>query len=206
MRRDQFRQTFHPKLDIAKQLGCKIFRPQLALEQRFPLHRRRVRQTVTPHQSPYLLSPIKTDSPTLQSNRFANPFLSPAPHPCCPLPLAGIPLLSIRVHLRDLRARVFSRSLPRFVLRQNFTTDFTDSTDETLAVRINSLSVSSVQSVVQSSAVAAVRFHWPGFLPARFRRLIKRQLREFPQQIRMHRHHLLFLRLIQIRKSQRETG
>ena len=32
------------------------------------------------------------------------------------------------------------------------------------------LSVSSVQSVVQSSAVAAVRFHGPGFLPTHFRR------------------------------------
>jgi len=37
------------------------------------------------------LSGIKTDPPTLPSNRFASPFLSLAPHPGCPLPLAGIP-------------------------------------------------------------------------------------------------------------------
>ncbi len=131
--------------------------------------------------------PIKTDPPTLPSNRSENPFLSLAPHPCRPLPLAGIPLLSIRVHLPYLRAKVFSRSLPRFVLRQNFTTDFTDSTDKDFAFCILHsafrTSVSSVQSVVQSSAVAAVRLLWPGFLPTHFRRLIKRQLREFPQQI-----------------------
>jgi hypothetical protein len=41
---------------------------------------------------------------------------------------------------------------------------------------------------------------WPGFLPTRLCRLIKRQVREFPQQIRMRRHDLLFLRFIQIRK------
>jgi len=54
--------------------------------------------------------------------------------------------------------------------------------------------------------INVVRFRRPGFLPAHFRRLIKRQLREFPQQIRMRRHHLLFLGLIQIPKSRRETG
>ena len=47
--------------------------------------------------------------------------------------------------------------------------------------------------------IHVIRFRWPGFLPAHFRRLIKRQVREFPQQIRMRRHHLLFLRLIQNR-------
>jgi len=46
--------------------------------------------------------------------------------------------------------------------------------------------------------INVVRFCGPGFLPTRFRRLIKRQLREFPQQSRMRRHHLLFPRLIQI--------
>jgi hypothetical protein len=29
---DQFRQTFKPKLDVAKQLGREIFRPELARE------------------------------------------------------------------------------------------------------------------------------------------------------------------------------
>ena len=43
---DQFWQTFKPKLDIAKQLGREISRPQLALAQIFPLLRRRVRQTM----------------------------------------------------------------------------------------------------------------------------------------------------------------
>jgi hypothetical protein len=36
---DPFRQTFHPELDVAKQLGREIFRPQLALAQKFPLLR-----------------------------------------------------------------------------------------------------------------------------------------------------------------------
>ena len=44
---DQFRQTFNPELDIAKQLGREISRPQLALAQIFPLLRTRVRQTMT---------------------------------------------------------------------------------------------------------------------------------------------------------------
>ena len=35
--------------------------------------------------------------------------------------------------------------------------------------------------------IHVVRFRWPRFLATRFRRLIKRQLREFPQQIRMRR-------------------
>ena len=48
--------------------------------------------------------------------------------------------------------------------------------------------------------INAVRFRWPGFLPTHFRRLFKRQLREFPQQSRMRRRHLLFLRFVQIRK------
>ena len=48
--------------------------------------------------------------------------------------------------------------------------------------------------------INVVRFRWPGFLPTHFRRLIKRQFREFPQQSRIRRDHLLFLRLIQIRK------
>jgi hypothetical protein len=68
-------------------------------------------------------------------------------------PFAPVQTSSICVKPRDLRARVFSRSQPRFVLRQNFTTDFADSMDETLAARINYVSVSSVQSVVQFSAV-----------------------------------------------------
>ncbi len=53
-----------------------------------------------------------------------------------------------------------------------------------------------------------VRFRWPGFLPTRIRRLIKRQLREFPQQSRPVRRrpgeggmptrdHVLFPRVIQ---------
>ena len=36
---DQFRQTFHLKLDLAKQLGHGILRSQLAFAQRFPLRR-----------------------------------------------------------------------------------------------------------------------------------------------------------------------
>jgi hypothetical protein len=35
--------------------------------------------------------PIKSDPPTLPSNRIAGPLLSLNPHQCCPLPLAGIP-------------------------------------------------------------------------------------------------------------------
>jgi len=49
--------------------------------------------------------------------------------------------------------------------------------------------------------INVVRFRWLGFLPTRFRRLIKRQLREFPQQSRMRRDHVLFPRLIQISAS-----
>jgi hypothetical protein len=45
-------QTRHPKLDIAKQLGREIFRPQLALAQKLPFLLRHVRQTVTPHHKP----------------------------------------------------------------------------------------------------------------------------------------------------------
>jgi hypothetical protein len=45
---DQFRQSFKPEFNIAKQLGCEIFRPQLALAQKLPLLRGRVRQTVSP--------------------------------------------------------------------------------------------------------------------------------------------------------------
>jgi len=37
LRLDQFRQTFKPELDVAKQLGREIFRPQLAFAQVFPL-------------------------------------------------------------------------------------------------------------------------------------------------------------------------
>ena len=44
--------------------------------------------SVTSETCNHMLAAIKTDSPTLQSNRFANPFLSLAPHQCCPLPLA----------------------------------------------------------------------------------------------------------------------
>jgi hypothetical protein len=44
----QFRQAFKPELDVAKQLGREIFRPQLALAQIFPLLRGSVRKTVTP--------------------------------------------------------------------------------------------------------------------------------------------------------------
>jgi len=48
----------------------------------------------------------------------------------------------IRVHLpRYLRAKVFSRSLPRFLLRQNFTTDFTDSMDKDFAFCIQNIRV-----------------------------------------------------------------
>jgi len=73
-------------------------------------------------------------------------------------------ILSIRVHLpRYLRAKVFCRSLPRFLLRQNFSTDFRYSTDKDFAFCILHsafrTSVSSVQSVVQSSAVAAALPH-----------------------------------------------
>ena len=49
---DQFRQTFKPELHVAKQLGREIFRPQLALPQVFPLLRRGVRQSVSPHDPP----------------------------------------------------------------------------------------------------------------------------------------------------------
>ncbi|MGA2555428.1 MAG: GxxExxY protein [Verrucomicrobiota bacterium] len=49
---DQFRQTFNPELDIAKQLGRKIFGPQLALAQVFALLRGSVRHTVAPHDPP----------------------------------------------------------------------------------------------------------------------------------------------------------
>jgi hypothetical protein len=38
--------VFKPELDVAKQLGRKIFRPQLAFAQKFPLFRGRVRQTM----------------------------------------------------------------------------------------------------------------------------------------------------------------
>jgi len=44
---DQFRQTFKPKLDVAKQFGREISRPQLAFAQKLPLFRGPVRQTVT---------------------------------------------------------------------------------------------------------------------------------------------------------------
>jgi hypothetical protein len=51
---DQSRQTFKPKLDIAKQFGREILRPQLALAQNFPFFRRRVRPTIPAHDSPLL--------------------------------------------------------------------------------------------------------------------------------------------------------
>ena len=53
-RANQFRQAFKPELDIAKQLGREIFRPQLALAQKFPLLRRRVRHTVSPYHEAIL--------------------------------------------------------------------------------------------------------------------------------------------------------
>ena len=49
---DQLRQTFKPKLDVAKQLRREIFRPQLALAEIFPLLRRRFPQTASPHDPP----------------------------------------------------------------------------------------------------------------------------------------------------------
>src|ERR1017187_6041776 len=52
LRPNQFRQTLKPKLDVAKQLGREVFRPQLAFAQEFPFLRGRVRHTVSPHDSP----------------------------------------------------------------------------------------------------------------------------------------------------------
>jgi hypothetical protein len=54
LRFDQFRQTFKPELDIAKQLCREILRPELALAEKFPLLRGRVRPAVTADESPYL--------------------------------------------------------------------------------------------------------------------------------------------------------
>ena len=51
---DQFRQTFNPELDVAKEFCRKILRPQLALAQKFPLFWRRVRPPIPAHDSPYL--------------------------------------------------------------------------------------------------------------------------------------------------------
>jgi hypothetical protein len=43
-----------PELDVAKQFGCKVLRPELALAQKFPLFRKRVRPPIAAHESPYL--------------------------------------------------------------------------------------------------------------------------------------------------------
>jgi len=70
LRLDQFLQTFppslrelrwagKPELDVAKQLGREILRPQLAFAQIFPLFRGRVRQTVSPHNGPQFLSKLR---------------------------------------------------------------------------------------------------------------------------------------------------
>jgi hypothetical protein len=44
-------QALHPQLDVAKQIGREILRPQLALAQKFPLFRWRVRSTVAPDKT-----------------------------------------------------------------------------------------------------------------------------------------------------------
>jgi hypothetical protein len=47
---DKFRQALKPELDVAKQIGREILGPQLALTQKFPLSRRRVRPAVTAYK------------------------------------------------------------------------------------------------------------------------------------------------------------